>query len=222
MADLGNQGFEMATRSQISFQYNGYLPCGLNAKVSPTGPAILSYGGYERNIETLSCLRELRIFSEVEYQFCTKKIWQHNKVAWCRHGRSWELSLMMTPDRGLEEVIPTSHGGHSSLLPVLCYLNVIPFCSLEEYHIWNHVRICVAQILIRWTHEIPTCTKQLMRAKYKGTLASGSSSSSGEERPAVLFFPSSREASSLKKRWEPCADVKHRGMVASSQIGSET
>ena len=57
----------------------------------------------------------------------------------------------------------------------------------------------VAQILIRWTHEIPTCTKQLMRAKYKGTLASGSSSSSGEERPA---------------------DVKHRSMVASSQIGS--
>ena len=38
-----------------------------------------------------------------------------------------------------------------------------------------------------------------MRAKYKGTLASGSSSSSGEERPA---------------------DVKHRSMVASSQIGS--
>ena len=30
-------------------------------------------------------LKELRVFSEVEYQFCSKKTRPYGKVAWCRH-----------------------------------------------------------------------------------------------------------------------------------------
>ncbi len=46
---------------------------------------ILSYGGHGRNAETLRCLTELRIFSEIEYQFCSEKVGVYGKAAWCRH-----------------------------------------------------------------------------------------------------------------------------------------
>ena len=72
----------------------------------------------------------------------------------------------MTPDRGLEEVIPTSHRGHSSLLPVLCHLNVIPFVVLKNITSGAMFGAGVEQILIRWTHEIPTKSKQMMCGKY--------------------------------------------------------
>ena len=46
---------------------------------------ILSYGGHDRNKRTLECLRELRIFEELQYQFCSKKVGPYGKAAWCRH-----------------------------------------------------------------------------------------------------------------------------------------
>ena len=47
--------------------------------------AILSYGGHERNKETLQFLSELRIFDETQYQFCSKKVGPYGKAAWCKH-----------------------------------------------------------------------------------------------------------------------------------------
>ena len=46
---------------------------------------ILSYGGHDRNKQTLACLKELRIFEEIEYQFCGKKTGQSGKAAWMKH-----------------------------------------------------------------------------------------------------------------------------------------
>ena len=46
---------------------------------------ILSYGGHDRNMQTLACLRELRIFEELHYQYCSKKVGPYGKAAWCKH-----------------------------------------------------------------------------------------------------------------------------------------
>ena len=46
---------------------------------------ILSYGGHDRNKQTLECLGVLRIFEELQYQFCSKKVGPYGKAAWCRH-----------------------------------------------------------------------------------------------------------------------------------------
>ena len=48
-------------------------------------PPIMSYGGHDRNKATLACLRNLRIFEELQYQFCSKKVGQYGKAAWCKH-----------------------------------------------------------------------------------------------------------------------------------------
>lgn len=46
---------------------------------------ILSYGGHDRNKKTLAALKELRIFNELTYQFCTQKVGTYGKAAWCKH-----------------------------------------------------------------------------------------------------------------------------------------
>ena len=46
---------------------------------------ILSYGGHERNKETLQCMKELRIYDEIQNQFCSKKVGPYGKAAWCKH-----------------------------------------------------------------------------------------------------------------------------------------
>ena len=52
---------------------------------APCRVTILSYGGHERNMETLACLRDLRILEELQYQFCSKKLGPYGKTAWCKH-----------------------------------------------------------------------------------------------------------------------------------------
>lgn len=54
-------------------------------KLETSQPPIMSYGGHDRNKATLACLRNLRIFEELQYQFCSKKVGQYGKAAWCKH-----------------------------------------------------------------------------------------------------------------------------------------
>lgn len=88
-AGAGSQGKSSTKGTGFSGGVDEGLPeSGITSsgrKLETSQPPIMSYGGHDRNKATLACLRNLMIFEELQYQFCSKKVGQYGKAAWCKH-----------------------------------------------------------------------------------------------------------------------------------------